>query len=261
MFRFFLLMALSLSLFGDFYKDYYDDYDIHDLIKRHQSTYLLEKFRNKIDRKSVKNVVIIGLYSGLDTIALRQYFDATVYAFEADPRRFNVLEDRFNHFDGINLIKKACSDVTGKIDFYQAAFPGASSIYKFNLDLMADWSGKTKEDLLRYERGECYQRKVEVDSIRLDEWMETSDIQKIDFLGMDVQGATYQVLVGLGDRIKDVHYLICEGEFKEIYEGEVLWPQIVSYLESKGFYPAYHINYKSGYFGDLLFINSNYSRD
>lgn len=53
--------------------------------------------------------------------------------------------------------------------------------------------------------------------------MNQNNVSRIDFLKLDVEGASWEVLDGFGDRIKDIGALHIEAEHIEAYEGETLW--------------------------------------
>lgn len=256
--RSFLICLFSLLRLFTFESDLSDSIETEALLKTYKSTYLSRKFLKRLDNKKIKSIAIIGLYTGMDTILLQRHFNCPVYAFECDPRRFEVLRWRFSDYEKIHFYPLACSDVTGTIDFYQAAFPGASSIFEFDVEAMSEYNQQTREELLTFETGICYQRKVKAQSTRLDDWMRKENINKIDLLGMDVQGATFQVLKGLGDRLKDIRYIICEAEFKPIYKGEVLLCDIYQFLLDQGFECLTPLADESGLFCDLLFKNTNF---
>jgi hypothetical protein len=110
---------------------------------------------------------------------------------------------------------------------------------------------------------EFKQKRIEVEGIRLDTFMEKRNISKVDLLCMDLQGAEYLAIEGLGKRIKDVHYLITEVAFRSFYHKDKLAEDIVRLLDHRGFKfisSNHDINSHSG-FGDALFLNKNYGLD
>jgi len=88
--------------------------------------------------------------------------------------------------------------------------------------------------LFRHTRG-LVQKEIEVEAVRLDTFMQLQNINHIDLLCMDLQGAEPLAIEGLGERIKDVAYIITEVCDKIFYEGEVPFQQFNDTLEKLGF--------------------------
>jgi hypothetical protein len=80
-------------------------------------------------------------------------------------------------------------------------------------------------------------------------------MENIDLLCMDTQGATLRILQSFGEKIRNVKYILTEGCIQLLYDGEDLIPEIISYLENKGF--ELSAKQENIYFGDYLFINKN----
>ena len=53
---------------------------------------------------------------------------------------------------------------------------------------------------------------AKVRAIRMDKFMEQNNIDKIDFLKIDVEGCSYEVLEGFGNRLADVNCIQLEAE-------------------------------------------------
>ena len=118
--------------------------------------------------------------------------NATVVAFEPDPRLADVIRKKYAPFPNYQVVQAAVSNYTGKANF-NCAFTGdfgTGSICSFADGLDKSWPGR--EDLASYDH-------VEVDVIRLDEFCFKNRIQQIDYLHVDAQGHDLEVLMGLGD--------------------------------------------------------------
>ncbi len=53
---------------------------------------------------------------------------------------------------------------------------------------------------------------VQIQAIRMDDFMNKNQISKIDFLKLDVEGCNWEALDGFGDRLKDVNAVHVEAE-------------------------------------------------
>jgi FkbM family methyltransferase len=103
--------------------------------------------------------------------------DGRVYAFEPDPESFRLLQVNVhsNRLSNVELIKKAVSDKNGTALLFRDKFG--------NLDH-------------RMFRDDTNRVSVDVDSIRLDDYFETLEIN-IDLIKMDIQGAEGLALTGM----------------------------------------------------------------
>ena len=99
-------------------------------------------------------------------------------------------------------------------------------------------------------------RKIKVESIRLDTFIEKHNIKKIDFLKIDAQGADLDVLRSRGKKLSIVKKLQVEVCDIMIYEGGNNYNDTVSYLNSHGFTKTKTIQHNQ--FKDVIFKNENY---
>ncbi|MBW4574821.1 MAG: FkbM family methyltransferase [Aphanothece sp. CMT-3BRIN-NPC111] len=113
---------------------------------------------------------------------------------------------------------------------------------------------------------------VEVETTTLDIFCKDENIDKIDFLQVDVQGADLQVLEGAAGMLESsILAITTEVEFSELYINQPLFSDIDTYLRKKGFtlFNMSHgcrtracspITYKNLY-GQLLWGDAIYLRD
>ena len=164
-----------------------------------------------------KNVFEIGANMGQDAEALKDGFGLRakdVWTFEPHP----LLDDYIKKTYNFHQFAYAVSNTSGKveinvIDPRKNANSGISSVRR-HLDVPED-------NFI----------KVEVPSIRMDDFMASHYIDTIDFLKLDVEGLNYEVLQGFGSRIVDVQAIHVESEHEESWEGEALWGDIRKILE------------------------------
>ncbi|MGD9920669.1 MAG: FkbM family methyltransferase [Pseudorhodoplanes sp.] len=89
---------------------------------------------------------------------------------------------------------------------------------------------------------------VDVDVHRLDGVMTAAQIARPALMKLDVQGAELDVLAGCGSLLRDVDYIYLEGSFVELYEGQALITDIVTFLDREGF--AFRGVYNTSYTRD-----------
>jgi FkbM family methyltransferase len=162
----------------------------------------------------------------LDALELAKYYKgSTVWAFECNPEAIALCKTNLNGTPAVHLIEKADYNRDGQIDFFATDMERSS-----NKELGASsllWH--------RDNQNEFFQKKIQVECIRLDTFMRQAHIPQIDLLCMDVQGTELQVFEGLGSMLARVKYIITEVVFEHYYSGDVLFKDVVQYLNERGF--------------------------
>ena len=215
-----------------------------------------KSFFNDIPRESIKIIFELGSRDLLDAKTLVSFYaDSVCHSFECNPDSLNQCKKNLENFtkhekEKIILIEKAVSINNGKITFRPFDLSkynnmGASSIFEI------DFSKRSLTDP-DYNRGHV-QTIVEVDGIRLDTYMEDEKISRIDLLCIDLQGYELLALKSLGEKIKNVKYIITECSIQSTYKGGANFIDLNAYLEECGF-----IYVKSNKFGSS-FPNLNTS--
>jgi len=180
-----------------------------------------------------------------------KFQSATVHAFECNPdtlpacRRAAAIQPR------IRLVEKAVADQEGTLSFmavdkersrsvWADGNPGASSLFKVD----NQWVDE-----------EIVQKEIKVEAIRLDAYLESQGIPKVDLMWMDIQGAELMALKGLGARLADVSLIHLEVEFRELYVGQPLFKDLKGFLNSQGFSLVGFTNFHR-VAGDAVFANN-----
>lgn len=171
---------------------------------------------------SIRTFVEIGANFAQDAVLVKKVLevnDENIYVFEPHPQIAKIVKEKYC----FNIYEQAVSDYTGKSNFY------ICDIDKFKNNGMS--SLKDSRELY----GDKY-NDVEVDVIRMDECISSGMIPDvIDFLKIDVEGNTYEVLKGFGDSIRAVKMIQCEGDYHRYWEEETLFDKIFEYLWESGF--------------------------
>ena len=211
-------------------------------------------------RKSDRLVVLdIGACEGEDSIRYRRMFPmAMVYSFEPLPSNLSRIEDNLLHFgvdDLIEVLPFALSDTEGSAMFYVSSGVPPQKRNDEN------WNyGNKSSSLLEPTIGlkENYawldfQETIEVKTKRLDAFCQEKNLQQIDFIHMDVQGAELKVLEGAGTSLKLVKAIWTEVENVELYKSQPLKRDVESFLRSHGFIKLTEA--VSDVSGDQFYIN------
>ena len=217
---------------------------------------------DKIELSESKVILDIGSWHLEQSLELCRIFpNSKIYAFEPVPNSFNLCENKLKNYGGqysknIEVFNLAVSEVNGQIKFYEvdptlSSHPniGASSTLKFIDGLNGSFFGQKWE-----------QKEINVTSIKLDDWCKNQNIESIDVIWIDVQGAELSVFKS-GDNILDnTKVIFTEVGLKPYYDGHSMKLDIDNFLKSKGFIEikdSFELN-GFDYEANTIYVNEKY---
>ncbi len=168
-----------------------------------------------------KNVFEIGANFGQDAEYLRKRFNldkSDIYIFEPHPQIIKEADKIY----GFNSYGLAISNKNGKMNFNA-----------INLDKNTN-SGISSLREHKFNKNQDY-NKIEVEVMRMDLFIKNNNITSIDFLKIDVEGATYEVLMGFGSELKILKAIHLEAENTEVWKGQYLFRDIYKLLTENDF--------------------------
>jgi len=174
-----------------------------------------------------KNIFEIGANYAQDAAGLRWYFNVpaeNVWVFEPHPQIFKEIEKlyRFKAFNVAVFNDSLIAEFNMvDMDLLKAVNNNSVNIGMSGLMNRKDIVGVMK--------------KVPTQTIRMDEFMDQHQIESIDFLKLDVEGATFEALEGFGSRLKDVKAMQLEAEHIQVWENQKLYTDIEKLLTEHGF--------------------------
>jgi len=197
---------------------------------------LIEQFTGRTPR----NLVEVGANYAQDAFYLSGKWSLcpkSIYAIEPHPE---IAEQISSQYEFV-VIPKAVSNVNGQMQF-SAVDLGTTS----NTGISS---------LLQHTLNDPSQnRHVIVQVTRLDAFFKEFNLKFIDFLKIDVEGMTYEVLDGLGALISDVACIQIESEYIRVWEGQKVQHEVYSLLEDRGFQLVDHMLQMDGVQADSLWI-------
>lgn len=228
-------------------------------IKPQYSDYLLPVFLKHIDRHKVTMIFELGSRDGLDAIALQRYFKARVVAFECNPEAISLCSENIKNNKSVRLVKNAVWHKQQSIDFYpviNSSWSDGSAIFDGQgnqiVNIGASSCYSARGDYLQ----QYTQTKTTVDAIRLDQYCLDQQIASVDLLCIDLQGAALNALVGMGDILATVKYILIELENKPIYNGQSLFYETDQFLQARGFVKLQSV-YRDEWFSDYLYVRTD----
>lgn len=215
------------------------------------NTFISQKFKSKND---IKVIFDIGACHALESVEFaKRYEGAKIFTFEANPNTYEVCLENTKAYPSITVINKAVNDFDGTCKFYpidkdktittwEDGNQGASSLYK------ANGAYDSIEKYVQYE--------IEISCTRLDTFCEQNNIDRIDVVWMDLQGAELKALKSMGSILDTVQIIHTELEMNPMYENQCLFDDVNEYLQQKGFELEW--GNTNNYFGsDFIFVRNN----
>jgi len=183
-------------------------------------------------------IVEVGCNDGTDTLKFLDAFPSCeMHCFEPDTRA----ADRFlaSVSDArVKLYPAAVGAENGTRQFYPSMGLPAP-LPKEEAERVAarlpggwDLSGSIRrpKNHLRHHPWCLFGEPVKVSIVRLDTWSATRDIERVDFLWADVQGAEEDLILGGLETLKRTRFFYTEWSDSELYEGQIGLRQIQSLL-------------------------------
>lgn len=187
----------------------------------------MKHYKREITKSEIKSLIQtsaptileIGCNDGTDTLEFLSAFPKGVfYCFEPDPRaieRFNKQIDNPN----CHLYRGCISDRNGTITFNMSSGRAPRPGSKEN-----DKSGSIKQPKNNIKRHTWirFEQQITVPTITLDNWVLDNQIETIDFIWADTQGAEEEVIKGgMKTLANKVRYFYIEYSDEEMYEGQI----------------------------------------
>ena len=136
-------------------------------------------------------IIDAGSYDGGDAYRFQQEFpQARVVAIEAEPARQKIVRQSLADTP-VTIVEAAVGDRDGEADWYTATHRG-------RIDAQGSLYRQTERMNRRTPDVRQVDRPTRVKTMRLDTLCRKFGIAEIDFLHMDIQGAEYVALEGLG---------------------------------------------------------------
>ena len=205
-------------------------------------------------------IVEIGAHYGEDTLRLLETFpNANIHCFEPDDRNIKIFNQTVID-ERVVMYQLALSNKNGKARFYKSFIESKTnkipdkynfiSKKEYNKNLLRN-SGSSS---LKVGYPNCLSEEYYVKTIRFEDWYKRENIGYIDFIWIDVQGAEYEVIDGMGSTIQNISFIWIEyGE--DEYDGALNRDQTIELLFSKNFTLIENLSSK-GTKGDLMFQNN-----
>jgi len=160
------------------------------------------------------------------TLEFRKVFpNAVIHAFEPLPSNFKKLVYRTKDLK-IHCHQIALGSKNGKAKFFvssEVSDPASSSLKHPTRHL--EVFPKIK-----------FEKEIEVNVKRLEDWLAENSIDRVDFLWMDTQGNELDILQNSGKILQSIKAIHLEVSLVELYESAPLYPKVKEYFKKNNFY-------------------------
>jgi FkbM family methyltransferase len=149
----------------------------------------------------------------------------SVIGFEPDKQE-TVKLDESSQSGLKNIFPFALAVGQGMREIYITKHPGCSSLYRPNQDILRHYSVADYFEVVDTQL---------VETISLDLFTQKFDVEKPDFLKIDIQGAEFEVLKGGLSTLNNVVGIFLETQLRQLYTDAPLFPEIHTLLIEQGF--------------------------
>ena len=151
---------------------------------------------------------------------LEHFPNSKIIGFEIDEKVCDELYLKAPR--GVEYYSHALGEKNEKKKLYNTEHPMSTSLYKPNEKLIRLYNNLQ----FNYLKSE-----TETNTITLDTFVDKYNIDDIDFIKIDVQGAELDIFKGGKNVLKNVVKIICEVEFVPMYESQPLFGDVCSFLK------------------------------
>jgi 2-O-methyltransferase len=184
---------------------------------------------------------------GEDTVNMHHFWpESTIHSFEPYPYSYDLLKAATQSYPQIFTYPVALFNYDGISSFsISLGNVGASSL----LPAHPDFLEPTHKHNWWYE-----EYAIQVPCITLNSWAEQEEIDHIDFMWLDMEGAELQVLQAGTDLLKTVKAIYTEVNFQEFRREMTQYEALATFLNEQGFEPIYADTPDRSFQANVIFV-------
>jgi FkbM family methyltransferase len=202
----------------------------------------------------------IGACEAEDSIRYSRLFpQAAVYAFEPRTDNLAIGKESIARYkaDRIVLENIALSNSNGVAEFFLSeGAPEGIETGEWDFGNKSSSLLPPSEEMKKHTSWLKFNKRIEVPTMRLEDYVKSRNIEAIDFAHIDVQGAELMVLEGAGHFLKSIRLIWMEVEAVELYKNQPLKKDVESFMKAHDFENV--LDTVNTVAGDQLYANSKY---
>ena len=202
---------------------------------------VLDNFRQKkiinLFKKKFSNPIIlidVGAHYG-ETIKIFQknFKFKKIYSFEASPLNFKVLKKNIsNHLSNIEIYNYGLGANSSDSFINQTGESSSSTVNEINRN--SNYFAK-KLKILNVKNHNLFIKKIPIQIITLDNFIDKKKIQNVDILKIDTEGFEFNVLKGLKINHKKIKLIYFEHHYDDMILKNYKFTEINKLLNDYGF--------------------------
>lgn len=237
-----------------------------DRTKQYLELFNKSKLLSLLLGEHVGDIIDVGANIGQSCLEFKALWpSARIHCFEPQQECWEAFMDNTSQYESVSLNKFGLGSCSGSQSFYTHSMTtGQSGFHRINSDskdsilFNSQFTDQEKQVFLN----QCNLERI-VETQTLDDYVETNNINIIDFLKIDTQGYELEVLKGSEKSLTKIKLIQLEIMFYDFYEQHLSFRAVEEILHPLGFrlYDILYIS-KNPMNGrtdwvDVLYINCN----
>mgnify|MGYP006143419967 FL=1 len=219
------------------------------------------KFLRKKGFKNFNIFLDVGAHKGESiNLFLKNFKIKTIYSFEASPITFKLLSDKIvffrNKFKSSKLIIEnyAIGAVEQKVLLKQLQESSSSTIRNLNVNSKYF---KKKRFFLLDDKKDFFFKEIEIQQIKLSNYLIKNNIDNVDFLKIDTEGYELEVLIGAKEILSKINIILFEHHYDDMITKNYKFYDIHNFLLTNHFTQVYKIKMPFRKTFEYIYINKS----
>ncbi len=199
-----------------------------------------------------KNAFILeaGAHTGADTVRMNYAFKgSTIYAFEPEPSAYKKLVQKTYGYKNIRTFNVALGNKDGEEDLF------VSENLKDSSSSLLPQSELHK----KFHPEIDLRNKIKVKIATIENWAKQNNIDKIDFMWLDMQGGELGALKAAGNLLNKTKAIYTEVLLTKTYANAPLYEEFKQWMENQGFVAKTEKDISEEQ-ANVLFIKDNHAK-
>ena len=219
------------------------------------------KFLHKKGYKAFNIVLDVGAHKGESiNFFLSNFRVMTIYSFEASPITFKILSNKISYFrnkfkDSKLIIENyAIGAVEQKVLLKQLQESSSSTIRNLNVNSKYF---KKKRFFLLDDKKDFFFKEIEIQQIKLSNYLIKNNIDNVDFLKIDTEGYELEVLIGAKEILSKINIILFEHHYDDMIAKNYKFYDIHNFLLTNHFTQVYKIKMPFRKTFEYIYINKS----
>lgn len=163
------------------------------------------------------NVIMdIGALDGGDSLRLNSWYkDTKTYSIEGSPHNYRVMTKKIGDRPNLNMFNYVMTSENGEVDFHRTVYKDDRTESGY---MVMGTIYTLKESKKRMHNLQSVDS-VRVESVNFDTFCEMNGITEVDVVHVDIEGATYDMILGMNNVLPKL--IFTEQEGKEFFEDKI----------------------------------------